>query len=254
MLTLAVFALGSTWRYIGLGLSESSAAGFAYVAALLALKSRRGRWGLALAAGALATLSFYTRLNNLPLAIGVVVFALPVRLPARTAFRPRIWMRRADWRTGAGVCAGLGVGLLLFAWRTWHYRGVFSVFRGTSLRMHAVWQPGMSLGAYVRAMTESVLMVLTMNVPAQFDPRALPVIGGFVCALGAIAGVPRLRELPLAAVLFCVAGISGFLVASDTAYAGRFSIHLIGVTSALVTCTAAFLCKAPFTRSTSSSS
>ena len=254
VMTLAVFALGTPWRYMGFGLSEITSAGLLSLAALFALRSRNGRWRAAFMAGILATVAFYTRLNNLPMAFAVAVFALPTGVPARRAFMPSAWLPRTAWPTAAIVCATVCAGLLLFAWRTWHYTGVFSVLYGTSASRQAIWRPGSSLPSYLHAVASSVMMVLTMNDPPRFDARALPVLAGALVALLAVAGVPRLRDLPVGPVLFCLAGISGSLLARGEAYSGRFSIHLIGVTSALVTCTAAFLCKAPFTRSTSSSS
>jgi hypothetical protein len=250
--TLAVFALGTTWRYLGLGLSEISSAGLLYLAALVALHSRHGNWRAAIAAGILATVAFYVRLNNLPMALAVAAFALPTAIPASAAFPPSVWMPRTSWLTVAAVCATLCAGLVFFAWRTWYYTGVFSVFYGTQRYRLSVWQPGMPLPTYLSAIRSSVMMVLTMHDPPRFDPHALPILAGAGVSLLAMARVPRLRDVPLGLVLFCLAGISGSLVARGEAYPGRFSIHLIGVTSAVAMCAAASLCKIPFTRSTSS--
>ncbi len=252
--TLAVFALGTPWQYLGFGLSDISSVGLLYLAALVALRSRHDHWRAAIGAGVLGTLAFYTRLNNLPMAFAVAVFALPVVVPARSAFRPSMWLSRTAWLTVAGVCATLCGGLLFFAWRNWYYNGVFSLFYGTTRYRQAIWQPGMSPHAYLGAMASSVMMVLTLNDPPQFAVYALPMIVGAAASLLALTGLPRLRDLPLSAVLFCLAGISGAFVARGENYPGRFSIHLIGVTSALVTCTVALLCRTRSTRSTSSSS
>ena len=135
-----------------------------------------------------------------------------------------------------------------------HYTGVFSLFYGTSRQFQGVWQPGMSTPAYLRAMADSVLSVLTMNDPPALDWHALPIVVGAAASLLALAGVPGLRALPFAPALFCLAGLAGSLVARASAYPGRFSIHLIGVTSAVSVCLAATLCRIPSTRSTSSSS
>ena len=85
-------------------------------------------------------------------------------------------------------------------------------------------------------MIGSVLMVLTMNDPPRLDVRAVPVMAGAIVALLAFAGVRPFRLLPLNAVLLCLAGLSGALVARGTAYPGRFSIHLVPVTVALFVC------------------
>jgi hypothetical protein len=139
------------------------------------------------------------------------------------------------------VTLTLCLGLLLFAWRTWHYTGVFSVFYGTQRDLLALWQPGISAGTLVERMAGSVMMVLTMNDPARFDPYALPLLLGAAISVLAIVGVPRLRELPLAPVVLCLSAISGSLVTRGSAYSGRFSIHVIAVTCAIVTCTAALV-------------
>src|SRR5262249_26099780 len=70
-LPLGVFALGTPKQLIGFGLSEISSSGFVYLAAWAALRSRHGSIRWAALAGACATLAFYTRLNNLPMAFGV---------------------------------------------------------------------------------------------------------------------------------------------------------------------------------------
>ena len=220
---LTVFALGNSWGFIGRGLSEISSAGLMYLAALFALRSRHGSWRWPITAGFIAILAFYARLNNLPMAFAIVVFALPVRQPIRTAFRPHAWLPRTSWRTIVGVTAMLSAGLLLFAWRTWHYSGVFSVFYGTQRDLLAVWQPEMSPWTVLERMASSVMMVLTMNDPARFDPHAIPVLIGATVTVLAIAGVPRLRELPLGLILFCLAAMSGSLLTRGSAYPGRFS-------------------------------
>ena len=239
VMTLTVFTLGTSWQYLGRGLSEISSAGLVSLAALVAMRSRHRRWGLAAAAGVLATLAFYTRLNNLPMALGVAIFALPIRQPVRTLFRPRTWIARISWPTAAAVVVAVGVGVLLFAWRTWYYTGVFSVFYGTQRDLLSLWQPGMALGTLLERMAGSVMMVLTMNDPARFDPYSLPLLIGAGVSLLGVAGVPKLRELPLAPLVFCLVALSGALVTRGSAYSGRFSIHMIAVTCAVVTCTAA---------------
>jgi hypothetical protein len=48
-------------------------------------------------------------------------------------------------------------------------------------------------------------------------------------------------RLPLSLVGFTLAAFSGALVARGTSYSGRFSIHVVGVTVALVVCAIATL-------------
>ena len=76
-------------------------------------------------------------------------------------------------------------------------------------------------------------MVLTLNDPARYDPFAIPVVGGAVAAILGLLGVPRLRTLPMGLVLFFISAVVGAFVARGSAYAGRFSLHIIPVTCAL---------------------
>jgi hypothetical protein len=247
-LTLTVFSVGTTGTWIGRGLSEISSAGFVYLAALYALRSRHGHWTAAAAAGSLATLAFYTRLNNLPAAAAVIAFAWPVRQPVRTWWRPSTWSARFSVRTAVVAGGILCLGVLLFALRTWHYTGVFSVLYGTQGSSLALYQPGMPFSTMLDRAVDSVLMVLTMNEPPRFDPVAVPVMLGAVTAVLAALGVPRFRDLPLPLVCFCLAALSGALVARGTGYTGRFSAHVIAVTCSLTMCAASLLHRERVTR------
>jgi hypothetical protein len=235
-LTLGVYAVGTPWWHLGRGLGDTSSAGLVYLAALLALRGRHGRWRPALAAGLIATIAFYTRLNNLLLTLALAAFALPLRTPTHRAFRRSTWLARSTWPTIVIIWTTIAAGVLFFAWRNYHYNGVFSVLYGTSVYRQAIWQHGMTLSAYVHALASSVSMQATMNDPPRFDIRAVPVMAGLLVSALAVAGVRRLRDLPAGLVLFCLAGIAGAFVARGEAYPGRFSIHLIGATCAVVAC------------------
>jgi Dolichyl-phosphate-mannose-protein mannosyltransferase len=242
VLPLAVFALGTARYLMGFGLGEISSAGLLSMAALCAMHSRaRHAHGLAIGAGALATLAFYTRLNNGIMALGVACFALSLSVPMRALAFPRRWRwrRRMSWWTVAGVWGGVACGLILFAWRTWHYTGVFSLFYGTSRYLLAIWQPNAPLPADLDRLFTNLARVLTVNEPPRFDLYALPVMAGVLVAVSSIAGVPKLRDLPAAAVLFCVSAIAAPFIVYGFAYPGRFSIHLMPITSALTVCAVA---------------
>jgi hypothetical protein len=241
VMTLTLFALGTPWERIGNGLSEISSAGLVSLAVLAALRSRHRSWRLGVTAGVLGTLAFYTRLNNLPMALAASTFALPIRQPVRAVWQPATLAARTSWQTLIAIVVSLGLGVLLFAWRTWYYTGVFSVFYGTQRDLLAVWQPGMAFNTVLARMAGSVMMVLTMNDPARFDPYALPLLFGTAISALAIVGVPRLRELPLGPVVFCLSGLVGAFVTRGSAYEGRFSVHVIAVNCAIVTCAAALM-------------
>jgi hypothetical protein len=233
---LAVFTLGPGWYLMGRGLSEISSAGLIYGAALLALRGRHGYWPAIIASGVLATLGFYTRLNNLTIALAVALFALPVSTQsAELLDLPKIW-RRASARVLFGVLGAIVLGLCLFSLRTWYYTGVFSLFHGTQATALTVWQATDDGQSTPHRVIGSVLMVLTMNDPPRFDVRAIPIIAGVLVSLLAVFQVRPFRKLPLNLVGFCLAGLSGALIARGTAYPGRFSVHLIPVTVALTMC------------------
>src|SRR5262245_51263649 len=241
VMPLSVFALGTARYLMGFGLSEISSAGLLYMAALCAMRSRdphaRGR---AIAAGGLATLAFYTRLNNGIMSLGVACFGLSLTVPMRALVSPWQWRpwRRISWWTVAGVWGGIACGLIFFAWRTWHYTGVFSVFYGTQRYIVAIWQPD-SLHASLDRLRTNLGRVLTVNDPPRFDIYALPVMTGAVAAVASLLGLPRFRDMPAAAVLFFAASMAGAFVAFGFAYPGRFSIHLLPITSALTVCAVA---------------
>jgi hypothetical protein len=230
VLPLAAFVLGTPQYLIGRGLGEITSMGFVSLAAIFAMRSRAADTGYAIAAGVCAVLAFYTRMNNLIMAAAIVVFAVPIVSTARPRFR-----------SAAIILATLAVGLVVFAWRTWYYTGVFSVFHGTQRDLLAIWQPGMSFRTVVERALSSVAMVLTVNDPPRYDPHALPVLAGAAVAAGAAVRLPRLRDLPLPPVLFFFAAIAGAVIARGSAYPGRFSIHVIPITCALVICAAASL-------------
>ena len=222
VVTLATFVLGTARVFLGQGLADISSAGMLSLAALCAMRSRHRYIAPAVAAGLLATLAFYTRLNNFIAALGVAAFALPLRLPVSAIVRPATWWSRISWRTAFIIPTTIALGLLFFTWRTWYYTGVFGLFHGTSGYRQGNWQPGMSLGTLLERVTHSVMVVLTVNDPPRFDVYALPVLAGAAVAALSIAGVPRVRTVPLAAVIFFVAAIAGAFIAYSPPYPADF--------------------------------
>src|SRR6185312_7254618 len=107
---LATFWLGTIWYFVGRGLSEISAAGFGFIAALLLLRHRRDQIGAAVLAGAFAVLMFYTRLNHLLFAFFLLAL-----------------LAEFDVRSAAAYVTTVAAGVALFAARTWWYTGVFSI-------------------------------------------------------------------------------------------------------------------------------
>jgi len=242
--TLVLFLTGPGWIFIGRGLSEISSAGFIYLSALISLRSRKGSIGLACLAGLCALLASFTRLNNIPMAAALVVFAWPASEPVTTLYHPSRWRAHVRTRTLLGIGGVLTSGFVLFALRTWYYTGVFSVFHGTALdpsRGYSrwAWQPGMTIVQGLRSLYESVMIVLTTSEPPKIHNGALPLIVSALLALLAVMNAPGLRRLPAGPVFMYLAALSSALVGRGTAYPGRFSIHILGAAATALICAVA---------------
>ena len=138
-----MFLLGPALEFVGFGLSEISSAGFIYLAAFFVMRNRGARD--LVVAGVLVVLGFYTRLNNLPMASPWPHSRCRSRSrPARGGGRAS-GCRMVRWRAVIAIAVALAIGGVLFAWRTWYYTGVFSLFHGTQREFLAVWKPGMTV-------------------------------------------------------------------------------------------------------------
>jgi len=230
---------GPAFTLLGVGLSDTASAGFIYVAALIIASARvRGEVKLstAIGAGVLAAVGFLTRLNNLPIAAAAAAFGLSLTVPSSEWWRPRVWRQQMSWNSVAGVAGVLASALLLFSWRTYHYTGVFSFLHGTTWRNHALWQADHPATENIAAMASSLLMVLTFDDPPRFAWYAVPLLFAGVVAVAALAGIKVFRDVPLALVVFFLVACSAAIAARGVAYAGRFSIHMVGVCCALTVC------------------
>jgi hypothetical protein len=236
-MVLIAFVSGPGFIFIGRGLSEISSAAFIYLAALLVMRAREARSiRLLIVAGCFAVLGTWTRLNNLPMALGIIAFAWPIGEPVRTLWTPRKWFATAWHPALLVVPAIVAIGMTLFAWRTWYYTGHFSVFYGTQSAMLRIWKAGMPLGEVARQMLDSVLMVATTADPPAYHNGALPIIAGFALSIAALSGAGWLGRLPLPLIGFTLSAFAGALIARGTAYSGRFSVHVVGATVAVVMC------------------
>jgi hypothetical protein len=141
------------------------------------------------------------------------------------------------WRLAVvAVPAALAIGLGLFALRTWYYTGEVSLLLGTQASARAVWQPDMSFREFASAAVSSVMMVATTTDPPSYHNGAVPILTGALLSVMALAGAPLVRRLPLPLVLFTIAGFGSALLARGSAYSGRFSVHVVGATVAVLTC------------------
>ena len=246
VLALTIVMQGPPWMFVGIGLSDIASAGFIYFAALVIASARlRGEipLGTAIGAGILASIGFFTRLNNLPMAFASAAFGLSLVVPSRGWWRARAWWPHVSWNALFGVAGVIVIAMLLFTMRTYHYTGVFSMLHGTTWGNHALWRPGQPMLEAASGMLSSLMMVLTFNDPPRFAIYALPLLIGAAVAVAAMANVKPLRNVPLALVAFFLVACSGALAARGVAYAGRFSVHLLGAGCALTVCAIAALIK-----------
>ena len=225
---LATFTLGTPWYFMGRGLSEIAAAGWAFLAAFFLLRARLGRRSAALAAGTLAVLMFFTRLNHLLFAGFLLALLWPAATPARLSdIRRALPVVRA--RAALLYLGCFAIGLLLFAVRTWYYTGALSLFYGTSLKNNDTGVRLSSLGSPAMWSTvgHSLKALLWLNEPPGFDVRAIAVFAGSGLAVLALLQVPRLNRLPFRVAAAGVGAMVGSVFVHTHNYPGRMSIHLL---------------------------
>jgi hypothetical protein len=223
--TLSVASLGPVWHLIGRGLAEISAGGFLALACLWLMRARHGSLSAAALAGVFAVLAYYCRLNHMLLAAGLIVVLLPTHARARDLRSPRTLLRRIRPRVVVAYGSVLALGVLLLAARTWYYGGRFSVFQGSSLAINYTgFEPAKVLHS----------LMATMIANEAFDPRGLPILAGVVAALLAILQVALFDRLSLAPSLLCLAGLAGAFIAHAHGYPGRFSVHMLPASTAVV--------------------
>lgn len=238
--TLATFTLGTPWYFLGRGLSEIAAAGWAFLALFCLWRGRQGSLGWPVTAAAFAVLMFYTRLNHLLFAAFLAAACLPLRTPATIAAVRQAWPRLRSARV-AVFASGFAAGVVFFMWRTWHYTGVFSLFHGTSLKVNDTGlRPWTLLDSEVWAKVgHSLTTLVLMNEPPRADPRALVMIIGAVIVLAALLQTPIARRVPAALVVIAAGASASAFLAHAHGYPGRFSIHLVPFASALTMIVAA---------------
>jgi hypothetical protein len=242
--TLATFTLGTPWYFLGRGLSEIAAAGWAFLAMFFLLRSRRAGRRWVFAAGAAAILMFYTRLNHLIFAAFLPVFRMSIRVRASVAEVSRS-LRQFGWRSAAMFLTIFGAGVLAFMARTWHYTGEFSLFLGTSLRHNDTGLRPWTLfdGEVWSKVGHSLAATVWMNEPPHPDPRALFVVLGTIVALAALLQLPVARWVPAVALVAFAGARAGAFLAHAHGYPGRFSIHIVPFACALTMSAAAQLGK-----------
>lgn len=232
--TLATFTLGTPWYFLGRGLSEIAAAGWAFLAIFFLLRARRGRLTWAVAASVSAVLMFYTRLNHLLFAGFLIAACLTVRTPATVSAIAQA-IPRVRKAAVAIFLGGFASGVLFFMWRTWHYTGVFSLFYGTSLKVNDTGLRPWTLlnGEVWGKVGHSLANLVLMNEPPHLDPRTVVMMVGAAVAVFAFVQAPVARRVPATVVILALGGSVSALFAHAHGYPGRFSIHLVPFAAAL---------------------
>ena len=168
-------------------------------------------------------------------------FGLSLAVTSRGWWRPKTWWPHVSWNALFGVAGVILIAMMLFTLRTYHYTGVFSMLHGTTWGNHALWRPGQPLADTAAGMLSSLMMVLTFNDPPRFAFYALPLLFGADRRGGGDADVKVFRECRWRSAAFFLVACSGALAARGVAYAGRFSVHLLGAGCALTVCAIASL-------------
>src|SRR2546423_10379300 len=113
----------------------------------------------------------------------IALFGLSARVPLHRFVTRRpaapnasAWRTSIAWRTSVTVSVVLVAGVLFFAWRNWHFNGVFSVFHGTQRYVVGIWKPGMSFVDVGPAWRRSLLMGITVRDPPGVALESLPLI------------------------------------------------------------------------------
>jgi hypothetical protein len=225
--TLATFTLGTIWYFVGRGLSEIAAAGFAFFATLAIVRAGR-RPEVAAVAGILAVLMFYARLNQLVFAVFLAALWLPLDVPASWRRLSRA-IGAINLRHAAIYLSTFAIGVGLFALRTWWYSGVFSLLYGTSLKNNDTGLRLSTLASTIvwKRIAHSLGALVWMNEPPAPDPRALLVVAGAVLSVLALLQVPRMSRLPASIALATIGATLSSFIAHTHAYPGRMSIHLV---------------------------
>lgn len=225
---IATMTIGTPWYFLGRGLAEIAAAGWAFFAMFFLLRGRRGSLAWPIVAGVSAVLMFYTRLNHLSFALCFPAFLLSTVTPVRLD-RLRAALMRVPVRRAVAFVMTFVFGVTLFAARTWHYTGVFSLFYGTSLKNNDTGlRPWTLFDAPVwERIAHSLQATVFMNEPTRPDPRAMVMVAGTIVLLLAIAQTRISGRVPAIAAIAAIGGIAGAFIAHAHGYPGRFTIHLL---------------------------
>lgn len=238
--SLATFTLGTPWYFLGRGLSEITAAGFAFLAMWFMLRARLGSLRWLLSATAMTMLMFLARLNHLLWVAFLPAMLLPLSVTIEwSSLRRGVAHVRAS--SIVIYVSAFTAAVVLFMTRTWYYTGDFSLFYGTSLRHNDTGLRPWTLldgGAWAKVW-HSLQTLAWLNEPPRPDPRAIFMLAGCVIGVAALLQVPVARRLPAALVITAAGSVVGAFFAHAHGYPGRFSIHAVPLAGAMTAIAAA---------------
>lgn len=231
-LTLTTLTIATPWYIIGRGLSEISAAGFAFLAIAALMQGREIRW--AVVAGLMASLAFYARLNHLLWAPCIVAMLIPMSVGSDLR-SIRAAIPALPWKAAAAYLGVFAAAILAFMTRTWFFTGQFSLFYGTALRHNDTGlRPWHVFDAAIwPKVGHSIAGLLFMNEPPRPDARAVMMIAGTIVGLLALMQLPIARRIPAGLLLVTIGSVLGAFIAHSHGYPGRFSVHLVPLACAL---------------------
>ena len=239
-MTLATLTIATPWYIIGRGLSEISAAGFAFGAMACLIRARNGEVRWAIGAALMGALAFFARQNHLLWVPFLALMLLPDDLgselkDARTA------LGRLPWKPVVGYVTVFAIAVVAFMTRTWYFTGAFSLFHGTSLRHNDTGlRPWHFLDAAVWSKVgHSLAGLVFMNEPPHADVRALVVAAGITVGLLAALQIYFSRNIPAGLLLVTAGSAAAAFLAHSHGYPGRFTVHLIPLASAITAIAAA---------------
>ena len=241
-MTLATLTIATPWYIIGRGLSEISAAGFAFAAMACLLRARDGQLRFAIAAAMCGALAFYGRQNHLLWVPCLVFLLLPDDVGSDLRSFRSGWSR-LPWKPAAVYLAGFALAVIAFMARTWYFTGLFSLLHGTSLRNNDTGlRPWHFIDATVWSkVAHSVAGLVFMNEPPHVDARSLVIVAGVMVGLIALLQLPLSRSIPAGLLLVAIGSVIAAFLAHSHGYPGRFSVHLIPIAGALTAMAAARL-------------
>ena len=241
-ITLATLTIATPWYIIGRGLSEISAAGFAFAAMACLIRARSGELRWVTAAAVMGAFAFFARQNHLLWVPCLVLLLLPDEIGSDLRGL-RAAIGRLPWTPVVAYLSGFGIALLAFMTRTWYFTGAFSLFHGTSLRHNDTGlRPWHFLDTEVWSKVgHSLAGLVFMNEPPHPDPRSLVVVAGVMVGLLAAFQLSFSRSIPAGLLLVAIGSVVAAFLAHSHGYPGRFTVHLIPLASAMTAIAASTL-------------